>query len=252
MHLAIITVCRNDLVGLRRTAASLGTLTADVEWIVQDGASTDGSVDWLSQHPVADARSEADRGIYDAMNRAIERTSSEWVIFLNAGDELATQDSVAGLLRTLSEAPDDADLLYGDAEEVTTSGQTRLRPARDASWLAHGMFTHHQAMMFRMRSIGSLRYREELTLSADYAFVADLLLGGARPHRVHKTIVRFHLGGASDVGRLRGLKEDAIVRRTILGQGAATTTTHLIAHAAHLALKRLAPGLTGRWRAGRA
>jgi glycosyltransferase involved in cell wall biosynthesis len=96
----IVTVVRNDLAGLQRTWASLEVQTcADFEWIVVDGASTDGTAEWLNA--LDDGRlswtSEPDHGTYDAMNKGMSSTTGALVQFLNAGDVLASPE-VLGLV----------------------------------------------------------------------------------------------------------------------------------------------------------
>lgn len=87
--ITVVTVVRNDLVRLQRTWRSLQEQDlASVEWLVIDGASTDGTVAWLSQ--LSDERlryvSEPDAGIYDAMNTGLAMASGSLITFLNAGD----------------------------------------------------------------------------------------------------------------------------------------------------------------------
>ncbi len=87
MLFSVITVTRNNLVGLRRTHESLRIQSCgDYEWIVVDGASDDGTADYLKKTG-ANWVSEPDRGIYDAMNKGIARAQGRWLIFMNAGDE---------------------------------------------------------------------------------------------------------------------------------------------------------------------
>jgi len=90
---SIVTATRNDLEGLLRTWRSLAAQTDDrFEWVVVDGASRDGSVEWLSS--LTDKRvrwtSAADSGIYDAMNAGMRRANGDLLMFLGAGDALAS------------------------------------------------------------------------------------------------------------------------------------------------------------------
>ena len=88
--ISVITVVLNNLDGLRKTADSLKFIKCDHEWIVIDGGSTDGTVDWLVWKNGDRLRwiSEADAGIYDAMNKGWSLAVVEWVCFLNGGDYL--------------------------------------------------------------------------------------------------------------------------------------------------------------------
>jgi glycosyltransferase involved in cell wall biosynthesis len=95
---SIVTATRNDLEGLLRTWRSLAAQTDDrFEWVVVDGASRDGSVEWLSG--LGDARvrwtSVKDSGIYDAMNSGMRRSNGDLLMFLGAGDTLAAPSVLA-------------------------------------------------------------------------------------------------------------------------------------------------------------
>jgi glycosyltransferase involved in cell wall biosynthesis len=88
---SVVTINYNDRTGLETTLASVASQKrkgAHLELVVIDGGSTDGSLEVLDCYaPTVDVLvSERDRGIYDAMNKGLERASGESVIFLNAGD----------------------------------------------------------------------------------------------------------------------------------------------------------------------
>ena len=89
----VVTITWNNAFGLRRTLESLATQDFDdVQHVVIDGGSTDGSVEWLADHRVfADTVvvSEPDRGIYDAMNKGAALAKGTLITFLNAGDAYA-------------------------------------------------------------------------------------------------------------------------------------------------------------------
>lgn len=88
----VVTVTWNDLAGLKRTHESLlsqgGSL---IEWVVIDGGSSDGSIDWLGKldEPIVRWTSGPDAGIYDAMNKGIRAATGDLLVFLGAGDRLA-------------------------------------------------------------------------------------------------------------------------------------------------------------------
>ena len=94
--LSIITVNRNNLAGLTRTIESvLGQTDRDFEYLVIDGASSDGSRELLEQTPGIDYWvSEPDAGIYEAMNKGLARASGEYLQFINSGDRLFEPDTI--------------------------------------------------------------------------------------------------------------------------------------------------------------
>ena len=91
----VITVCYNAKEALKTTMRSVFAQRYDaLEYVIVDGASTDGSVELIKQsaNKVDHWVSEPDNGIYDAMNKGARQASGEWVMFLNAGDEFANED----------------------------------------------------------------------------------------------------------------------------------------------------------------
>ncbi len=102
---SIITICRNNLDGLRLTVESVLSQTLPpAEFIVVDGASADGTVEWLAAREFPaylSWESEADTGIYDAMNKGLRRRRQPGlVMFLNAGDTLAEPTTLATIAHT--------------------------------------------------------------------------------------------------------------------------------------------------------
>jgi glycosyltransferase involved in cell wall biosynthesis len=96
----IITATRNAATSLPRLLESLASQTCrDFELILQDGASTDGTVAvverWRGRLPALRIASEPDTGIYDAWNKALQRIQGQWVLFLGADDSLYGPDALA-------------------------------------------------------------------------------------------------------------------------------------------------------------
>lgn len=93
MKLSIITVCKNALNNLIRTAKSIDNAHAkEIEWIVIDGVSTDGTIHFLETCGIRNLTflSEKDTGMYDAMNKGILLSKGTFLLFLNAGDFLTS------------------------------------------------------------------------------------------------------------------------------------------------------------------
>ena len=110
---SFVTVNRNQATGLAKTLDSVRAQTfRDFEHIVIDGGSTDGSADLLRVRAdgLAYWVSEPDNGIYNAMNKGLQRASGRWVLFLNGGDRLADHSTLAEVFQQeYSE-----DVLFGD------------------------------------------------------------------------------------------------------------------------------------------
>lgn len=96
---SVISVTRNDILGIQRTRASvLEQRDVSIQHIVIDGASTDGTREWLEGEDFtgdSTHRSAPDRGIYDAMNIGAELATGELLVFLNGGDRFPRESTVA-------------------------------------------------------------------------------------------------------------------------------------------------------------
>lgn len=126
MKLSIITINRNNAAGLRKTMESVFSQTCcDFEYIVVDGASTDGGAEYLNDvgsksYPfVLKWVSEKDAGIYYAMNKGVRMTEGEYVLMLNSGDYLVDERVIERIMPEL----DGTDIVQGNNIEEC-SGKT--------------------------------------------------------------------------------------------------------------------------------
>ena len=88
--ISVVTVCYNAADTIEKTMLSVLNQTYhDIEYIIIDGGSTDGTVEIIRKYAdrIAYWVSEPDKGIYDAMNKGIKVATGEWINFMNAGDE---------------------------------------------------------------------------------------------------------------------------------------------------------------------
>ena len=103
MKLSVITINLNNIQGLEKTMKSIFTQSfTDFEFLVIDGGSTDGSVEVIERNSdrINYWVSEPDKGIYNAMNKAIVRSRGEYCYFLNSGDYLVSDDVFAKIFDT--------------------------------------------------------------------------------------------------------------------------------------------------------
>ena len=113
MKLSIITVCKNTDKVIEKTIISVIKQTfIDYEYIVIDGASSDGTLDLINKYStdINKLISEPDKGIYDAMNKGIEQSTGEYLMFLNAGDYFVNSD----VLQKVFKLNFYEDIVYGD------------------------------------------------------------------------------------------------------------------------------------------
>lgn len=113
--ISVITVCYNVKDSIENTILSVLNQTyADIEYIVVDGGSTDGTVDIIKKYSehLAIFISEKDDGIYDAMNKAIDLAHGEWLNFMNAGDVFSSHNVLEDI--AASGLMDSSDFIYSD------------------------------------------------------------------------------------------------------------------------------------------
>ena len=225
---SIVTVVFNDLSGLKATRASIGAQSfSDFEWVVIDGASTDGTAEYLAElERNRDAGrssglrtlSEPDRGIYAAMNKGLALCTGEYISFMNAGDTFAGPTVLEELARLAGAG--EYDFLYGDALEHD-GASLLLKRARNIDAIRYSMFTHHQAMLYRRQFVAEhgIRFDERMRIGGDYAFTAEVYVKGCRALRVPFPICVFERGGASHRLEAIGRREVLEVQRKILGLG---------------------------------
>src|SRR5688572_31882927 len=118
MRISVVTVCYNSHSTIERTLISVAEQThPDVEHIVIDGGSSDGTLGIIERHRagLAVVVSERDRGLYDAMNKGWARASGEVVGFLNADDAFSGPDVLAAVAEAFEQTGSEA--VYGDLED---------------------------------------------------------------------------------------------------------------------------------------
>jgi glycosyltransferase involved in cell wall biosynthesis len=120
MILSIITINLNNLSGLIATTQSVLPLIGNnVEWIIIDGESTDGSVEYIKglQENCCRFLIEKDSGIYEAMNKGVSMSCGDYIVFMNSGDRFVDGIILDELLNSLQ-----ADIVYGDCLINTNQG----------------------------------------------------------------------------------------------------------------------------------
>ena len=204
----IITVCRNHAQLLERTIQSVESQTwQDKEYLVIDGASTDETMEVILRHQASITRwvSEPDQGIYDAMNKGVRMAQGEWVIFMNAGDTFASDDTLQGVFGS----PQDADVIYGD---VIKEGHVKKA---EAPHNAHRMFFCHQSAFVRTSCLRAFPFDTTHRMSADFKQIKQLYLSGKTFKQLDFPVANFDTQGVSNTSRSMGLYDNIrVIRET--------------------------------------
>lgn len=206
--LSIITVTKNNRHGLRSTARTLiHQLMSDIQWIIIDGESHDGTAADLERlKEKAEIVSEEDDGLYNAMNKGLSIAKGRYLLFLNAGDQLADRDSLSTILKTLKATK--PDFLYGDSLE----GSLFYKKARSHKKWRWGMFTHHQAMIYSRRLFKNLSYDETYKIAADYDLTIRFLDSSTKIEYIPCALCLFETGGISQEHAEDGRTEQFFIR----------------------------------------
>ncbi len=251
VKISVVTVCRNDINGLRETFESLRAQDCnEYEWRVLDGSSTDGTVEWLREHHTLDGGwiSEPDNGIYDAMNKGIGAAAGEYLLLMHSGDLLAGPDVISKLIRLITRETAPPDFVFGDSLDVDRRGKAYYRRAISASRIKFGMITRHQSMLYRREMVERFQYPSNFRLSGDYALTAAVLMRDrVNVLKVDFPVCRFSLGGAHDTRRLKALREDFEIRHTILKVNYFICSVLFCVHWLHYYMRKVAPGLNRRF-----
>ena len=224
MRLSIITINRNNAAGLERTMQSVASQTfKEFEYIVIDGASTDGSVEVVKKYEREFARlkwvSEPDDGIYNAMNKGIHMASGEYIQILNSGDCLASPDVMGRMIEALEKAGNPS-VFYGNmikcfpdghrivdkgfaGQEITMLGMYTGTLNHDPAYIRRDLFEKYGC------------YDERLKIVSDWKwYLQAIVIGGEKPQYTDIDVTLFDMSGISETNK----ELDKAERRQVLEQ----------------------------------
>ncbi len=212
--ITLISVTLNNISGLQKTQKSILNQTfKGYKWLVVDGASDDGTAQWLTQINTRHI-CEPDQGLYDAMNKGIESAKGQYLIFLNAGDTLPAADTLERISNAI-EQHHEPDFLYGDCYEEIEGARPIYKTARNHKKISLGMITHHQAMIYKRHALGDMRYNLNYKLAADYDFTARFLRRIGAAYYCNFPLCVFEAGGLSQVNASAARTEENEIRAAL-------------------------------------
>ena len=203
---SIVTVCRNAAPTIRRTIESvLAQGYKNREYIVVDGGSTDGTLDILKEYANALRwLSEADRGIYDAMNKGIRLAAGDWIHLLNADDWYTDDNALERAIPHL----DEHHTMYFDLVRVYPDGSTVLQSRTVQPWMLYvSAFLPHPSLIVSRAQYDAVGlYDTELKIAADH----DLILRMVHkypPKHLPMPLTSMAQGGLSGTDLMKSLDE---------------------------------------------
>lgn len=244
MKLSIITITYNNLAGLRKTAESVQAQTVtNFEWIIIDGASTDGTkayLDTIKDNSVIEPAntanklqitncklqiiSEPDSGIYNAMNKGIRLAQGEYIQILNAGDCLAAPDVTEQMLNALAERTANEkqpiDILYGNMLKVDANGKLIGKSGYTECSLRqfYSSTLNHDCAYIRRALFDEYGlYDENLRIVSDWKWYLQAIgLGKVRPVYADIDVTIFDGGGISETNLPLRAQERRLVLEEVL------------------------------------
>jgi len=218
--LSVITVVYNNVRDIERTMLSVLTQTyQDVEYIIVDGLSTDGTLRIINRYRnlLAKVISEKDEGIYDAMNKGLAAAKGDYVLFMNSGDEFYDNDTVEKVFATAR----GADIYYGETEMINEEGESlgrrRHETPQQFTWesFRYGMNVSHQAIYVK-RSLAEA-YDRRYALSADIDWIIRVAMKAHIIVNVKQYVAKYLVGGMSKAKHRQSLMERFNIMRRYYG-----------------------------------
>lgn len=218
LKISIITIVFNDITHITSTILSVINQTySNIEYIVIDGNSTDGTVDIIKKY--ADKInywvSEKDSGIYDAMNKGLKAATGDFVWFINSGDQIHDNNTIE---KFISKIDDKTDVVYGENvlinDEGSVLGLRRKKAPEKLTWKSFftGMMVCHQSVLVR-RDVAPI-YNEQYRFSADFEWVLVSLKKARKIVNSHQILSKYLAEGTTTQNHKASLKE----RFTIMTQ----------------------------------
>jgi glycosyltransferase involved in cell wall biosynthesis len=199
--LTVITIVYNNARDIERTINSvLNQSYKKIEYIVIDGASTDGTLEIVQryQNQITKIISEPDKGIYDAMNKGLALAKGDYVLFMNSVEDV------------FAAAPG-ADIYYGETEMYNDKwenlGRRRHEAPEEFDWTSFkfGMNISHQAIYIRRSII--VPYDLSYKYSSDIDWIIKAAKKASNIVNVHRYVAKYLVGGMSKKKHMESLRE---------------------------------------------
>jgi len=226
MKISVITIVYNDRFNIKKTIKSINSQTkrANIEYIIIDGASNDGTSDIIKSmiNNIDIYICEKDTGIYNAMNKGLKRATGDYIIFMNSGDCFSNPNIVEDILKILSITSSKPALIYGNYRNSKNGIYSKPIPARKSKWIWYGPITSHQSTFYSNSFIRKhhLSYDEKYKIAADYKLTLEVIKkSNYNVLKLPLCISDFDLTGISNQNQDLGLKEANMIRREILKWG---------------------------------
>ncbi|WP_281298251.1 glycosyltransferase family 2 protein [Flavobacterium limnophilum] len=206
MRVSIITVCYNRKETIEQSIQSvLGQDYPQIEYIVVDGASTDGTTEIIEKYSdkISQYISEPDQGMYDAINKGLAMATGDVVGLMHSDDEFYDRSVVSKIVEAFKKSPN-SDAIYGDGVYVSNDDEqklirNRIGGAYDFNKIKSGWLPLHPTVYIKKSIIEKYGYYNlDFTIASDTEFLLRYLF----KHKInisylHHYVVKMRMGGMS-------------------------------------------------------
>jgi glycosyltransferase involved in cell wall biosynthesis len=232
MKLSIITINKNDAIGLEKTIQSIvNQVFYDFEYIVVDGNSNDTSVEVIKKYTdkITWWISEPDSGIYNAMNKGIRQARGDYCLFLNGGDCLISSETLYNVFDEINTIKE-ADIYYSNT--LNTNNKYIRHPEDiDISYLIKTRINHQNSLIKRFLFEKHNYYNESLKIASDWEFfLKELWLYKSKFLHLNTGISIFDINGISSKKADILHQENSEVIKNVFGELSETITAFRYYH----------------------
>ncbi|MFA6086657.1 glycosyltransferase family 2 protein [Mucilaginibacter sp.] len=221
--ISIVTVVYNAVKTIEQTIQSvLQQSYNNIEYIIIDGGSTDGTVKLVKEYKQLFAQkgrkykfvSESDNGIYDAMNKGIALSTGDWIGIINS-DDFYEKNAIQYVVNTIASNPS-AELIHGNLNFIDEVGNVKFEiPKEDLNLLTNTMTIFHPTIFIKKQvyekfGLFNLKYK----LCADWDLVLRLYMERINFCYLNELLANFKNGGAGSGFKLIHLTERYKIRHT--------------------------------------
>jgi glycosyltransferase involved in cell wall biosynthesis len=208
MKISVITVSFNSVSTIERCIHSVKSQTyKNVEYIIVDGQSQDGTVEIVNRHKnfVDIFISEQDAGIYDAMNKGIALSTGDVIAFLNSDDIYAGNWVLSEVADAFSVS--ELDAVFGNLSYFNFSSPHKVTrvyrsPKNPPSALSWGIMPAHPTLFLSRKIFANFGvFDSSFKIAGDFDLIARIFKSNTlRYKNLHKVMVKMQLGGVSTAG----------------------------------------------------
>ena len=208
--ITIVTVCLNAVREIETTILSVLNQTySNIEYIVIDGGSTDGTKDIIQkyQHRIAHYISELDKGIYDAMNKGIDLATGEWINFMNAGDCFVNENVITNTVPALQGGHD---VVFGNT--IMVNGR-QMKLSKGKLYPDRFPKIGHQSSFVKTSLMKENHYNTRYIISADFDFFYKMYKEGKDFFYIDTEFAIYNMDGMSSNHRELLYREHCEIKR---------------------------------------